>query len=897
MQTITGTSKNDRAVLGSGAQKIDAGAGADRIVSYADKGEPDPAQTEGAVGRVTPPIDAADANDTITGGDGADRFEFHALIDATEEVIAEHTGLSGRTNWGAVAGDNDNVHDHWVAGFGTDTITDFSKSEGDSILVKGHTATIKSITYGSDADGDYSLIEVYSQQGDGGAGGANTETGAHDEDPLGFIKVYGDKVTENDVKVQNSNDGIDRLNHADAAFAQIDGGITQEVYSNTAGDVYAGSLYRQSDRIYIGEGAQTVDAGGGHDKIFLYSDDGEPDPAQTEGAEGRVNPPVADGAADDVVSGGQGKDVFAWRLLLDAKQEILDKHTRDDGTIKWRAVAGENDNVHDHWVAGIGNDTILDFSNQDGDKIDIRGHTVEIASITYDEDEGGDYSLITLRSQQGNNGGAHDEDPLGTIKVYGDKVTKNDITVEAKVFYGVDQLAEITLGEAVASANTGPRTVEEPVWAGEGGGDATFVGTDKWDKLVAGNGAQEMLGGRGSDRLISLGDDGEPDPAQTEGAEGRINPPVADGAANDTMTGGEGADRFEFHALLNGRSDVLAQHTGATGHIHWRGVAGENDDVHGHWVEGFGDDEITDYSKAEGDKIIVRGHTVEIAGITYGSDEGGDFSLIEVRSQQGDGGAGGANTATGAHDEDPLGTIKVYGDKVKKGDITVQAAGVFDGVDRLIEADQLAPYNGGTQSIWSDTDGEKVITAPEDLETMDRVEIAAGAQEVWAGAGRDQIRVYADAGEPDPAQTDGAEGRINPPVDPATTTDVIYAGQGKDTITFNMLLNATEVVLARHTREDGSINWRRVAGENEEVHDHWVEGGGDDVLMDFSNQDGDKIILRGHTVELADITYGEDEGGDYSVLEVRSQQGNNGGAHDEDPLGTIKVYGDKVEKR
>ena len=99
--------------------------------------------------------------------------------------------------------------------------------------------------------------------------------------------------------------------------------------------------------------------------------------------------------------------------MLNAKHEILDKHTRDDGSINWRKVAGENDNVHDHWVEGIGNDTILDFSKQDGDKIDIRGHTVEIASITYGEDDGGDYSLIALRSQQGDGGGAHDEDPLG----------------------------------------------------------------------------------------------------------------------------------------------------------------------------------------------------------------------------------------------------------------------------------------------------------------------------------------------------------------------------------------------------------------------------------------------------------------------------------------------------
>ncbi len=890
---IKGAEVRDWAKIGSGAQNIDLGDGNDRIISYGDAGEPNPAQTDGDDGRVYPAVPGSEANDTITGGRGADRFEFHALINAKQQVITEHTGASGAVNWGRVAGDNDNVHDHWVEGFGCDTITDFSKAEGDTLLVRGHTATIRGITYGEDEGGAFSLIEVYSQQGDGGAGGANTETGAHDEDPLGFIKVYGDRVTEDDVTVQNSNDGIDRLEHADRVYAPNEARTTQVVYSNTDGDVYEGQLYRQADVIHIGEGRQEVNGGGGNDRIFAYSDGGEPDPAQTDGAAGRVNPPVAEGAADDEIAGGQGKDVFNFRLLLNAKEEILEKHTRDDGSVNWRRVAGENDNVHDHWVEGIGNDVILDFSNQDGDRIDIRGHTVEIASITYDEDAGGDYSLITLRSQQGDGGGAHDEDPLGSIKVYGDRVEEGDIKVKANVFYGADQLDEIAAGESEAPANTGPLSIEQPVWAGEGAMDATFIGTDGSDSIVAGTGAQTLIGNAGRDRLVSYGDAGEPDPAQTDGADGRVNPAVDAGTMNDTLTGGEGKDRFEFHALLNAKASVLAQHTNAAGNVNWRGVAGENDNVHGHWVEGFGADVVTDYNAKE-DKIVIRGHTVEVADVTYGADAGGDYSLIRVISQQGNGGAGGANTATGAHDEDPLGTVKVYGDRVAKNDIQVQAAGVFDGVDRLEGADNLAPYNGGVQEFFSNEDGSVIATSPDTIETDDDVEIGYGAQTVSTGAGRDDIRVFGDAGEPDPAQTDGAVGRVNPSIDPSVTTDVISGGQGKDTFTFNALLNAKDWVLAKHTRDDGSINWRKVAGENDAVHDHWVEGIGEDVLLNFSNQDKDKLVIRGHTVEIAAIEYGEDDGGDFSFITLRSQQGDGGGAHDEDPLGTLKVYGDRV---
>ncbi|NNE52880.1 MAG: calcium-binding protein [Sulfitobacter sp.] len=891
---IEGTKYSEAVIIGSGAQAVSTGAGNDRIISYADGGEPDPAQTPGAEGRVYAPITES-ANDTLTGGAGRDTFEFRALINAKEEVITAHTGSSGQVNWGNVAGENDNVHDHWVEGFGTDTITDFSKEEGDKIKITGHTVTIGEITYGTDEAGAYSLITVYSQQGDGGAGGANTATGAHDEDPLGLIKVYGDRVELADLEVDRNNEGIDRVQQTDAALAPIEGGITQIVSSNTDDTNYTGSVHRQTDRISLGEGSQTVDAGGGNDVIYSYSDGGEPDPAQTDGADGRVNDLVAASQSDDMIAGGQGSDLFAFRLLLNAKQEILDKHTREDGSVNWRKVAGENDNVHDHWVEGIGNDVILDFSNQDRDKIEIRGHTVEIAAIEYGEDAGGDFSLILLRSQQGDGGGAHDEDPLGTIKVYGDKVTEDDISLRADVFYGVDELDEIAADEASGLADNARVAPQNPQWGMPNPEEieVKFAGTSHSDMFKAGSGTQHIDGGAGNDKIISYGDAGEPDPAQTEAAGGRINPALSAGASDDFFSGGAGADHFEFRALLNATAQVAAQHTGSTGFINWRGVAGENDNVHDHWVEGFGTDTILDYSKDDGDKITVRGHTVEIAEITYGEDEGGAFSVIRVISQQGDGGAGGANTATGAHDEDPLGIIKVYGDKVTDADVRVQASGVFDGADRLTEADELLGFNGGVQEFVSTEHGEVIETAPGSVETADRIEIGSGAQEVHAGVGRDHIRIYADGGEPDPAQTDGA-GRINDPVDPSLSTDIISGGQDRDHFKFNFLLNATEVVLARHTEEDGSINWRKVAGENDAVHDHWVESGGNDVLLDFSNQDGDQIELRGHTVELANITYGEDAGGDYSLLHVRSQQGDGGGAHDEDSLGTVKVYGDVV---
>uniref|UniRef100_UPI00273DFC9E LamG-like jellyroll fold domain-containing protein n=1 Tax=Roseibium sp. MMSF_3412 TaxID=3046712 RepID=UPI00273DFC9E len=61
-------------------------------------------------------------------------------------------------------------------------------------------------------------------------------------------------------------------------------------------------------------------------------------------------------------------------------------------------------------------------------------------SITYgDSNEDGivDHSVISLYSDQGSGGGAHANDDLGTITVYGDLITLSDISTTAKPAYGI----------------------------------------------------------------------------------------------------------------------------------------------------------------------------------------------------------------------------------------------------------------------------------------------------------------------------------------------------------------------------------------------------------------------------------------------------------------------------
>lgn len=76
----------------------------------------------------------------------------------------------------------------------------------------------------------------------------------------------------------------------------------------------------------------------------------------------------------------------------------------------------------------------------EGDRIVIEGHTTEISHISYgDQNNDGiiDYSVIHLYSDQGSGGGAHNDDLLGTITVYGDLVRESDIEHTAAPAYGI----------------------------------------------------------------------------------------------------------------------------------------------------------------------------------------------------------------------------------------------------------------------------------------------------------------------------------------------------------------------------------------------------------------------------------------------------------------------------
>jgi hypothetical protein len=65
---------------------------------------------------------------------------------------------------------------------------------------------------------------------------------------------------------------------------------------------------------------------------------------------------------------------------------------------------------------------------------------VEHLDSPFDDDAEVDYTVISIFSDQGGNGGAHDGDALGTITVWNAVLTADDIAVDAGVYHAIDQL-------------------------------------------------------------------------------------------------------------------------------------------------------------------------------------------------------------------------------------------------------------------------------------------------------------------------------------------------------------------------------------------------------------------------------------------------------------------------
>jgi hypothetical protein len=281
--------------------------------------------------------------------------------------------------------------------------------------------------------------------------------------------------------LQTGTNGADDLTGG-AGRDGINAGMGNDLVDGGAGDDVLQGYYGNdtllggdgNDILDGGHGEDSLNGGAGNDLLISRADGREGeiyfDPNRDEGdpygelTNGKLYPdqPIP---ADDVMVGGEGADIFYFQTLINAKERYIEKHTRDDGSINWHGVAGENDNLHDHWVDILGAfDTVMDFDRSEGDRIVIEGHTTQIAGISYGDVNGDgvmDHSIIELYSEQGKNGGAHADDRLGNIKVFGDLVKDSDIELDAGPAYGIVHTID-DLAEALAPKSNGTDAPDTP---------------------------------------------------------------------------------------------------------------------------------------------------------------------------------------------------------------------------------------------------------------------------------------------------------------------------------------------------------------------------------------------------------------------------------------------------
>ena len=825
--------------------------------------------------------------------------------------------------------------------------------------------------------------------------------------------------TENDVLA--GQDGADLLN----------GGYGDDRLEGGAGnDVLDG------DR-----GSDLLIGGAGNDTLISDSDAGEPIIAQNydpnagrndeiDAATNRLYPnqPFV---ADDILVGGEGADTFLIKPQINAKADIIAKHTDDDGRIDWAGVAGENNNAHDHWIDSIGTDVIADFDKAEGDRILVYGHTVDPEISYADVDGDGDEeSIIKIYSNQGNGGGAHNGDFLGQMIVHGDRVEEADLDVKAMETYGVvetiDEMMEAVAPTGTPDTDIDSTQTENPFAAdvatrnpGENPGP-TFVENIYQRELV--DAADDIIVGTAGDDVL----EGDPIPTATAS----LDSPISYWSLSDTngtfadatgisdaryyiddngeaslqtsvpvMPGPDGTtpaalfgvqeDSFAYVANdqayqvlngtvtawfnpvdLGGKQTILSKDESKAddgGHFHIRveddgrlfiRVAegeGRNDGGYNHeWrskepliSEGnwqhialnFGAAGVTTYLNGEAladeafdtvggnggqgmsefvggyaignDKPFVIGANTRVSNDTSTAEALGVDERLSEHFEGGIANVGfwGGNTPDMALSGAQVAELFANGPgdlstamastppPIPVGDDTISGEAGNDTIDGGAGNDTLD--GGAGNDLVMGGYGDDIVSGGAGNDTLSG---GHGEDVLSGGEGNDRLESLADAREPLIAQnfdrSDDPDYEVNfdarmvyPSQANLPADDVLTGGAGADEFFFQTLINAKEDIINRHVNDDRTINWMGVAGENNDVHDHWVDGIGNDTITDFNRDEGDTISIDGHTTEVSEINVLDVDGdGDQdSVLQLRSNQGAGGGAHNLDLLGTITV--------
>jgi len=632
---INGGAGNDLIDGGEGEDILRGGGGNDLLLSRSDAREPyiayvpdrdegDP-ENELTNGKLYPD-QPVHADDRLYGGKGADIFYFQTLINGKERYLEKHTNDNGVINWHGVAGENDRLHDHWVDHIGYDAVMDFSRAEGDKIIIEGHTTKIYEIRYGDgNGDGvmDRSEIVLYSDQGGGG--------GAHHMDQLGSVMVYGDLVLRSDIET-TAAPAYGIVEH----IADLDDAIAPPVKPVDLGPIKAprktleklaenapGPVNGQGPILAI-PGAQTFDAAYRDAMVFRHTD------------------AMALRSGTISLTVNQAEATWTGLLSKDARDMEDPGHLsvfiEDDGDLVMRLQDGEKN----HWLnaegaitPGTEHSVAVSWGTQ-GAMLWVDGVRVAYNSDVTQGLQANPEALVIGASSQSATPGTTDKlhghfsGEIGSVALYPGQLTAAQLgqgggagTLDVKGSSAVYAIREKN-GDLILKGRG------ETVKVGD---DVTFIafsdravrpediqfGTGKDDTLEGGTGSDVLLGRNGEDRLSGRGNDDHLDGGAGDDS-------LWGGGGRDLLMGGEGDDR------IDGNEDADSLRGGA-GDDALVGGAG-SDRFHG----GFGDDDIFGFSWGEAgketDTVVYDGnfsdYSFDVETFTIGSRDAPEVTRLVV---------------------------------------------------------------------------------------------------------------------------------------------------------------------------------------------------------------------------------------------------------------------------
>ncbi len=360
----------------------------------------------------------------------------------------------------------------------------------------------------------------------------------------------------------------------------IDGGDDDDEIRGGEGD---DSLLGGSGRDQMYGGDDNDEMSGGDHRDKMYGQDGD-DTMSGDGG----NDLLIGGNGDDVMSGGIGRDLLRGGIGNDD----MSGGDQDD-----RLFGGNGD---DTMSGGSGDDKM--FGGADDDVMTGDAGEDRLKGGDGNDDMSGGADDDRLQGGEGNDTMAGDG---GSDKLFGnngddvmdggagnDRVDGGDGNDNVSGGSGDDYVVGNS-GDDTLSGGSGDDTLR----AGQGNdvltdgaGDDLMRANSGDDALTAENGSDRLDGGSGNDVLTSISD-----------ANG--------GSADDELSGDSGLDDFVFELQVDTYAEVAETYIDGNGTVDWDAlVASETDDQF--WVEGIGNDTITDFDSAE-DTLTIKGTNLE----------------------------------------------------------------------------------------------------------------------------------------------------------------------------------------------------------------------------------------------------------------------------------------------